>query len=166
MASPDALIAELRGIQLRSMQAAPPAVKRAAEAFHDRLVNVTLRTYQHPMYVMTQAPAGGPPAWMTGELAYSVTNEYAGSGAIGRAFVGPHTIYAAVQEEGRVIRRKSREYMRWYMTGVPKPGGPWWYKKEVTVPARPYMRPTRDAMIADGSLREAFMEGFREWMGM
>lgn len=160
MANIDEFVAKMKDLELRTMRSSPFIAAAMGRAFHDRLVNVTLRMYQHPMYVMTQAPAGGPPAFMSGELAYSVTMDVRGGGSTSRAYVGPHTIYARVQEFGGEMSAHNFEFMRWYMTGVPVPGGPWWYKKHVEVPARPYMRPTRDAMIADGSLHRTAVEAF------
>lgn len=160
MASPDEGLAAIRGIQLKSMQSAPPAVHAAADAFQDR-VRMALRMYTHPMYTFTPSPEGGFPAFVSGELYYSVEKRFAGSGVIGRAYVGPNAPYAHVQEYGKEgITPRTHEYMRWFSEGQ------FWFRKEVDVPARPFMRPVRDAMIADGSLREAFMGGFREWMGM
>jgi phage gpG-like protein len=160
----DELLARTRGIELRTMQTSPVVAQAMGDAFHDRLVNVTLRQYSHPMYSRTPSPPGQPPAFMTGELAYSVTTRVSGGVSTSRAFVGPHTIYAAVQEFGATINVKHSTvtktgkvvpgFMRWYMDGN------FWYKRQVTIPERSYMRRTRDDMIADGSLHRTAVRAF------
>jgi phage gpG-like protein len=164
MADPDALLSQLTGLQLRGMRTSPVVAAAMGRAFHDRLVNVTLKTYSHPMYTRTPAPPGGPPAYMGGELALSVTMEVKGGMSTSRAWVGPHTIYAAVQEFGAEIDVKHTTTDRW---GRTIPGfmrwfndGSFWYKRHVSIPPRPYMKITRDAMIADGSLHRAAKAAF------
>lgn len=164
MSAADELLARLKGIQLRTMQTSPAVARAMGDAFKDRLVNVTLRRYSHPMYERTDSPPGQPPAFMSGELAYSVTQHVSGGVSTSRAWVGPHTIYAAVQEFGAVINVKHSTttktgktipgFMRWYMDGS------FWYRRQVTIPERSYMRRTRDEMITDGSLHRAAVEAF------
>jgi phage gpG-like protein len=168
VADPDALLTQFKGLELRTMRTSPFIAAEMGRAFHDRLVNVTLRRYEHPMYERTNSPAGQPPAFMSGELAYSVTTEVKGGASTSRAWVGPHTIYAAVQEFGAVINVKHSTttktgktvpgFMRWYMDGS------FWYKRQVTIPERSYMRRTRDEMIADGSLHRTAVEAFLSGM--
>lgn len=154
MATIDEFIAKMRKLELVTMRSSPAVAAAMGRAFHDRVV-AKLRHFQHPMYVRTQAPAGGPPAMMSGELAYSITMEVrGGAGGSARAYVGPHTIYAGVQEFGKEISARNVKFMRWYMDEQ------WWYKKHVTIPERPYMRPTRDEMIADGSLHRVAVATF------
>lgn len=154
MAGIDDLMVHLNGLQVRMMRTSPIVARAMGNAFQDRVRNVTLRRYQHPMFVRTQAPAGGPPAFMSGELAYSITMHVAGGVSTSRAYVGPHTIYAGVQEFGAEIDVRNAKYMRWFMDGQ------FWYKKHVSIPERPYMRTTRDEMIADGSLHRVAVEAF------
>lgn len=168
MADPDALLSQIHELQLRTMRTSPFIAAEMGRAFKDRLVNVTLRRYSHPMYTFTPSPAGQPPAFMTGELAYSVTERTSGGASTSRAWVGPHTIYAAVQEFGKVIDVKHTYtnkhgetrlgYMRWFNEGR------FWYRQQVRIPERSYMRRTRDDMIADGSLHRAAVEAFLSGM--
>ena len=155
MANIDEFIAKMKELELRTMASSPAVAAAMGRAFHDRLVNVTLRRYVHPMYVRTQSPPGSTPAFVSGELAYSVTMDVrGGAGGSARAYVGPHTIYAGVQEFGGEMHARPGGFMRWYMDGR------WWFKKHVEVPARPYIRPTRDEMIADGSLHRVAVATF------
>jgi phage gpG-like protein len=164
MARVDDLLSQLVGLQLRGMRTSPVVAGAMGNAFKDHLVGKTLRSYSHPMYTRTPAPPGGPPAFVSGELAYSVTMEVKSGVLTSRAWVGPHTIYAGVQEFGAEIDVKHTTvdrwgrtipgFMRWYMDGS------FWYKRHVSIPERPYMLIARDEMIADGSLHRAALEAF------
>ncbi len=160
MAGPDDLLGALKELQFRGMRTSPFVARAMADAFHDRLVNVTLKMYEHPMYTRTPAPPGGPPATMSGELGLSVTSEVKSGVLTSRAWVGPHTIYAGVQEFGAEIDVKHFDakghlgFMRWFNDGS------FWYKRHVSIPARPYMHITHDAMLADGSLHRTALEAF------
>lgn len=166
MANVDDLLGVLTGLQFRGMRTSPVVAAAMADAFHDHLVNVTLKRYSHPMYSRTASPPGGPPGSVSGELAYSVTSEVKSGVLTSRAWVGPHTIYAGVQEFGAeidvkhtttdVFGRTMPGFMRWYMDGQ------FWYKRHVSIPARPYMEIARNEMIADGSLHRAAVRAFLE----
>jgi phage gpG-like protein len=166
MARPDDLLSALVGLQLRGMRTSPVVAAAMADTFHDHLVNVTLKRYEHPMYTRTAAPPGGPVGSVSGELAYSVTSEVRSGVLTSRAWVGPHTIYAGVQEFGAEIDVKHVTtdrwghtipgFMRWYMEGE------FWYKRHVSIPSRPYMEVARNEVIADGSLHRAAVRAFLE----
>jgi phage gpG-like protein len=159
MAGPDELLSQLVGLELRGMRTSPVIAGAMGRAFQDR-VRRNLRLREHPMYVRTTAPPGGPPAYMSGELSLSITVRVSGGASTSRAWVGPHTIYAAVQEFGAGIdvKHTGRDgrpgFMRWYMDGS------FWYKRHVDIPERSYMRTTRNEMIADGSLHRVALETF------
>lgn len=164
MAGPDDLLSALVGLEFRGMRTSPVVARAMADCFHDHLVNVTLKRYEHPMYTRTPAPAGGPPATMSGELGLSVTSEVRSGVLTSRAWVGPHTIYAGVQEFGAEIDVKHMTTNRW---GHTMPGfmrwfndGEFWYKRHVSIPARPYMEIARNEVIADGSLYRAAYNAF------
>lgn len=164
MSYADELLARMNGILLRTMQTSPTVADAMGRAFHERVTRVTLQRYSHPGGMFTPSPPGQPPGSVSGELARSITTQVKGGVSTSRAWVGPHTIYAAVQEFGRVIdvqhtmiTRTGREipgFMRWEMEGQV------WYKRRVFVPERSYMRRTRDDMIADGSLHRVAVRAF------
>jgi phage gpG-like protein len=166
MARVDDLLGVLAGLQFRGMRTSPVVAAAMADTFHDHLVNVTLKRYSHPMYTRTAAPPGGPVGSVSGELAYSVTSEVRSGVLTSRAWVGPHTIYAGVQEFGAEIDvkhmtvdrwgRSMPGFMRWFMDGE------FWYKRHVSIPSRPYMEVARDEVIADGSLHRAAVRAFLE----
>ena len=77
----------------------------------------------------------------------------------GRAYAGPHTIYAVTQEVGAVHFARNFRYMHWTNSG-----GEWW-KKRVDIPGRPFMQPAVTEVVADGSLQRAAALTFRSLVG-
>lgn len=146
----------LKAIQAKAADAAPPVVMAIADAYKDHLVHVTLRrSFAAPGQFGTPAAPGGPPAWRTGRLAGSVTSRLSGAGGLtATAVVGPHTVYARVQNQGAVNRATRAHYMHWVNSGGE------WFKKRVDIPGRPYLEPALRETIADGSLVRAAMEAF------
>lgn len=158
--SPEELPGLLRGIRDRAAQAAPVAVMGMADAYQERVTRVTLRRYSHSYGTKTDSPPGQPPAWVLGALARSVTSVLGrSSGTHATARVRPNTIYARLQELGGVVRPHGHPFLRF--RGL---DGEWVYKRSVRVPPRPYMRPTTETMIADGSLTRAAAEAFETRM--
>jgi hypothetical protein len=150
------LPAVLKALRDRAAVSAPPTVMAMADSYQERVSRVTLRRYSHSFGTKTDSPPGQPPAWVLGALARSVTSvPGASSGMVATARVGPHTIYARLQELGGVVRPHGHPFLRF--RGL---DGEWVYKRSVTVPARPYMRPTLEDMILDGSLTRAAAERF------
>ena len=161
--TPDELPGFLAGIRDRAMTTPGPCAKAMADTYKTHLTRVTLQRFHSvPGQFGTPSPAGeGPVASRTGRLAASVTSWGGGSdGAVGSAFVAPHTIYAVTQEWGEIHYRRTREYMHWINSG-----GEWW-KKRVDIPQRPYMRTATRETVADGSLTRAAMDKFVSIMGL
>lgn len=101
---------------------------------------VQLSRYSHPPNTPTPSPPGEPPARISGFLrgGLSPTGPYpTGSGFAGK--LGPTAVYSRIQELGGQAGRGHRS----------------------TLPPRPYMRPTRTQVLADGSLRRAFVGAWR-----
>ena len=146
----------LKALRDKASGAAPPTVMAIADTYKDHLTKVTLRrSFAAPGQFGTPAAPGQPPAWRTGALARSVTSLLgASTGLTATATVGPHTIYARVQNQGAINRPTHAKYMHWVNSGGS------WYKKRVRIPPRPYMQPALDDCIANGSLVKAAMEAF------
>jgi hypothetical protein len=158
--TPDELPGVLGALRDRAATAAPPAVMAIAQAYQKHLQRVTLRrSFASPGQFGTPAAPGQPPAWRTGTLARSVVTVAGPSGGMtASAYVGPHVIYARVQEEGAVNRPTSARYMHWVNSGGS------WYKKRVVIPPRPYLEPALRDTIADGSLTRAGATAFYAWV--
>lgn len=113
---------------------------RQAIRLVERRATVHLSRYYHPPNTPTPSPPGEPPARITGHLrgSLSPTGPYPTGGGFGGK-VGPTAVYSRIQELGGQAGRNH----------------------SVTLPPRPYMRPTRASVIADGSLRRAFAGAWR-----
>jgi hypothetical protein len=146
----------LRALQARVAAAAPPTVMAVGQTYQKHLQKVTLRrSFAAPGQFGTPAAPGMPPAWRTGALARSVvTVAGASTGLTATASVGPHVIYARVQNQGAVNRPTHSKYMHWVNSGGS------WYLRRVKIPPRPYMQPALDECIANGSLVTSAMETF------
>ncbi len=101
------------------------------------------------------APGGGGPQIRSGRLAESLSAEVWQDGD---AWVGELTAdapYAAAQEYGAVIQARQRAYLKFQVQGR------WVQKRQVELPARPYLRPGAEAaalalpQILNQKLREA-----------
>jgi phage gpG-like protein len=126
--------AELR-VRAATRKATDEAVKLARRRAHGELSR-----FQHARGTPTPSPAGSPPAWISGALRGSLKPTGpipTGSGFLGR--LGPTTVYARIQELGGVTGRNHA----------------------TTLPPRPYMRPTYERMVADGSLRAVYVAAWR-----
>lgn len=133
------LAAALDQLALRARTATRSAVKDANRHVKRRAW-AQLSRYSHLPNTPTPSPPGEPPARVTGRLVGSLspTGPYPTAGGFGGT-VGPTTVYSRIQELGGQTGRGH----------------------SVTLPPRPYMRPTRSSVIADGSLRRIFVGAWR-----
>ena len=130
-------------------RAAAAAANAMATEFHRELTDVTLRKSAHPRGTVTPSAPGEPPALVTGTLRRSaqiVPAVTAGSRAVASVRVG--VVYARIQEKGGTVSAKRSAYLKFQY-----PSGTWHAVKSVKIPARPYMRPTRDLLIATRRLQ-------------
>lgn len=135
----DRLDAALDRIALRVRTATRAGAKEGIRLVQRRAF-VQLSRYSHPPNTPTPSPPGQPPARISGHLrgGLSPTGPYAtGAGFAGK--LGPTAVYSRIQELGGQTGRGH----------------------SVTLPPRPYMRPTRAQVIADGSLRRVFVGAWR-----
>ena len=135
----DQVAAALDRIALRVRSATRKGAKDGIRLVQRRAF-VQLSRYSHPPHTPTPSPPGQPPARISGHLlgSLSPTGPYpTGAGFAGK--LGPTAVYSRIQELGGQTGRNH----------------------SVTLPPRPYMRPTRAQVIADGSLRRAFVGAWR-----
>lgn len=93
----------------------------------------------------------------TGGLRTSVNTRVKRSGGRIQGVIGTNKKYAAIHEHGGTIRAKSAPYLHF------KAGGQWVKTKEVTIPARPFLRPSLEKKrkkVLNLILRK-LMEGYR-----
>jgi hypothetical protein len=150
--TPDELPALLQALAAKATAAASPSVNAMALAEQRYLVTNVLVRYSHaPGTCETPSPPGQPPALVTGTLRRSVQPVLAaGGGPVADASVAPHTVYARIQEYGGHIYPVRRKFLRWFCDGHAH------FAKHVYLPPRPYMKPARDDLVANGTFhREA-----------
>jgi hypothetical protein len=145
----------IQAIATKAGKAAPDVVWAMAKLYEGD-VKRELSMRSHAAGTWTNAPPFfSPPSMISGELERSVvTTRGITTGTYAEATVSPHTIYASVQEWGRVIYARRRHFMHW----VNDRGE--WFKKRVMVPPRPYMRPALEDVIRTGALTRVAMESF------
>jgi phage gpG-like protein len=148
------LIEQLEVLKGAVENAAAPSATAMAENFRKGVVEVTLRQISHAPGLYWEAPAGQPPAYVTGNLARSVRTTPASGTPRASAFVAAYAKYAALQAFGGETRPTQGKYMHWRNSGGS------WFKERVYVPAHPYFPPTLGRQISDGSLSNVAAETF------
>jgi phage gpG-like protein len=148
----------LAGLKGQVATAAAPAANAMAEKFQSRVQNFTLRQSIHPPGMYWEATVDRPPAYASGTLVRSIIRTPAFGGIHATALVGATAVYAAIQEFGGDTWPSRARFMHWTNTR----GG--WYMKRVTIPQHPYMRPTVEQTIRDGSLQRSAISAFQARM--
>lgn len=129
-----ALVAAEKRIRSATRKATSEATRLAQRRAH-----AELSRYSHAPGTPTSSPPGSPPARISGRLRGSLSPTGpipTGDGFLGR--LGPTAPYGRIQELGGVTGRGH----------------------STTLPARPYMRPTCEGMLSDGSLRRIYIQAW------
>ncbi len=90
-----------------------------------------------------------------GQLRNSIQSESKTTGTGAEAEIGPHVIYGRIQELGGTIRPIHGQYLKFQIDGQ------WRQARQVTIPARPYLRPAVEEHIDQISevMREVVADG-------
>jgi hypothetical protein len=129
--TPEEVPAFLAAIQARVATAAPDCAMAMGEAHKNRM-QILLSMFPHAPGTKTPSPPGQPAGLISGVLRGSVTCVRGpGGGMVASALTGPHAVYASMQEYGGMV--------------------PSWHGGRHRIPARPYVRPSRDQVLANGS---------------
>jgi hypothetical protein len=144
--------------RLRQLQDRAPLATRAAALGMGLLMTaeteLTLSEFSGP----SPSPAGSPPAVQSGDLRRSVKPmPPVGGGPVWAVTVGGTTVYARIQELGGTITAKNFPQL-----GNPTAG---FFGPQVTLPPRPYIKPTAEKIIADGRASKAAVKGWLAVMG-
>ncbi|RJX29177.1 MAG: HK97 gp10 family phage protein [Desulfarculus sp.] len=99
-------------------------------------------------------PGHGGPQARTGRLARSLGGRVYQQGGLYIGELYADAPYAAAQEFGAVIQAQKARYLKFRVQGR------WVQKKQVELPARPYLRPGRDQALS--ALRAALARNLRE----
>jgi len=120
----------------------------------------TLQRTKHSPGAYYRARPGAPPAYASGTLARGMEAVPAHTRLRGTAWVRNQTAYARILEFGCVVVAHNGIYLGWRDTGrADNPSGIWRHR-EVKVPPHPYLGPTVDEAIADGTLLDVAVEAF------
>lgn len=158
--TPEQYLAWLEAVEAKERMAAHAVAEAMAEFIAERIRNETLRRRRTAPGQYYKAKKGDPPAYGTGALARSIyTTTASGSALRAGAEVGSTDKRAALFEFGGcVLTERSRPVMKWHDSGG------WWSHHRLplsgTWPEHPFLRPTVEAAIDDGSLREAAIKAF------
>jgi hypothetical protein len=142
-------------------QGAAPTATAMARHIAERAQRVTLARTKKPSGAWHRARPGEPPALGTGKLRDAMYYIPAHKGTL-RAFawVGNSADYGRIMEFGCVVSALNKEQMHWKDSGSPVKG---WFHKVLEVPPHPYLSPTTEEAVDDGSLRDAAKDEFRKY---
>lgn len=160
--TPEENVALLKAIRDKVATAAPGCAMALGRTHERHMVDVTLvESGAHAPVTQTPAAPGAPPAVMTGTLRRSVTVvRGVSTGTFASTIVGPHTVYAKTQEFGGIHHGSPLMWLWVKYIGPAEVRRRNWLRTVVNIPARPYLRPSRDAVIADGSAVRAANAAF------
>jgi hypothetical protein len=118
-------------------------------------VQAVLTARSHAFSTQTPSPPGTPPAMISGALAGSMLNEAAVEIApvTWMAKSGPTVRWSRIQELGGEM---TGHPMRWM-----QPPGVWHHSYHHSLPPRPYLKPTLEAMADGGELTAASAAAFQ-----
>jgi len=155
--TPAELPAYLAAVRAKLQEEGPPKVAYAmARTFHKTVSDETLVRYSHTRGTFTPSPPGEPPAIVGGALKRSLRLYPAirTGPSSAQSKVVPLIKYARIQELGGTVHAQDG-LLHWKTNGKDH------YASSVTLPPRPYMRPTHRKTIEDGRLRNAAIEALK-----
>lgn len=155
--TPPENIVFLEGVLAKAKLGAAAAATAMARFIAERTANDTLRRTSHPSGEWHRARPGEPPAMASGNLADSMFFVPASGGLRASSLVGNSAEYSRILEFGHDLAPPTKHFMHWVDSGGS------WYHTFLRVPPHPYLEPTVEESIDDGSLREAAIEAFRPY---
>jgi hypothetical protein len=157
-------IAWLERVIARMELGAPAMADAMARYLAERTAEDTLRRVMHAPGTYYKARPGAPPAYVSGTLARSMfwTPAVSAGGTRATAYVGNYARHAKLLEFGGCVLQPTRgKVMHWTDTGGS------WYHARLPVsgefPAHPFLQPTVQEAIDDGSLTRVAMAAFRPY---
>ncbi len=159
--TPEQYLAWLDEVEAKERQAARAVAEAMARHVADRIRDETLRRRRTAPGQYYKAKRGDPPAWGTGALADSIYSTRGSGGDLrASAEVGSTDKRAALFEFGGCVLQPGDpgSVMKW------RDSRGWWSHHRLplsgTWPEHPFLRPTVEEVIDDGSLREAAIRAF------
>ena len=151
-------------IRATARKGAAAAAEAMARYIAERVVNDTLQQTTHAPGAYHKARPGAPPATASGSLAKGMYYTPASGELRATAYVGNTARHAKLMEFGGcVLQPTDGKTMKWKDTGR----ATHWHHARLPVdgefPAHPFLEPTTDEAIDDGSLRQVAIDAFREY---
>jgi hypothetical protein len=162
--TPEENIAYLEQIISKAALGAAAAANAMAEYIAERTALDTLTRKRLSPGQYHVARPGDPPAMMSGKLADSMFTEPASGGLKASALVGNDDQRARLFEYGGCVLRSDKGMLKWRDSGRPgNPGGFWSHWSLRVDQEHPFLGPTTDEAIDDGTLLAVAIEAFREY---
>lgn len=157
--TPEDNLAHWLQIEQRARLGAQAAAEAMARYIAERTADDTLTRTHHSPGAYYKAAPGAPPASASGNLARSMYWTPASGGLRATAAAGNSARYAKLLEFGGcVLQPTSGKVMHWTDTG-----GSWYHARlpaSGEYPAHPFIGPTTDEAIDDGTLRQVAIDAF------
>ena len=156
--TPEENLALLIQIEARARLGAQAAATAMARYIAERTANDTLRRTTHAPGAYHKAAPGAPPAYASGSLAKGMYYTPASAGLRATAAAGNSARHAKLLEHGGcVLQPTSGKVMHWEDSGGS------WYHAQLPAPAHPFLEPTVQEAIDDGTLRQVAIDAFRPY---
>ena len=158
--TPQENVAYLEAVLAKAKMGAPAAANAMAKYIAERTATDTLTRNRHAPGAYHKARPGAPPSSASGQLANAMFWNQASEGLRATAVVGNNDKKARVLEFGGcVLQPRSRKVMHWVDSG-----GSWFHSVLTTERQQhPFLGPTTDEAIDDGSLHRVARDAFREY---
>jgi hypothetical protein len=162
--TPEENLAYWIDIQRTARLGAAAAANAMARYIADRVVNDTLQQTTHAPGAYHRARPGAPPASASGSLAKGMYVRPASGEIRASAYVGNDARHAKILEFGGcVLQPTGGKTMKWKDTGRDTH----WHHARLPVdgpfPEHPFLGPTTDEAIDDGTLRQIAIDEFRKY---
>jgi hypothetical protein len=156
--TPEQNLVLLMQIEARARLGAAAAANAMARYIAERTADDTLRRNTHAPGAYHKAKPGAPPSYASGSLARGMYWRPASGGLRAGAYAGNAARHAKLLEFGGcVLKPTSGKVMHW------RDSGGSWYHATLPAPAHPFLGPTTEEAIDDGSLRQVAIDAFREY---
>lgn len=157
-------IARLEQMLAKAQGGAAAVADAMAEYIAERTADDTLRRTTHSPGAYHRAKPGAPPAYASGSLANAMFWTPASGSLRATAIVGNSDKRARVFEFGGcVLRPTHSSHLGWKDTGRPDNPSGIWRHRQVEGREHPFLGPTVQEAIDDGSLRRVAIEAGRPY---
>lgn len=158
MVSFDENIEVWKAVAATARQGAAPAATAMAKYIAERTAQDTLARSSHGSGAWHRTRPGEPPARSTGTLARGMFYKASyGSGSKASAWVGNRVDYSRILEYGCTIEPVGKKFLHW------RDSGGAWYHHFLESSPHPFLEPTVDESVDDGSLRDHAIEAFEPY---